>query len=400
MKVLISAAEASSDIHGAKLLEAMRELEPTLESFGIGGVELKQAGLRIIEDARNLRAMGTSEVFGRLPRILSALERLTEALQNEKPDLVVVMDYPDFHLKFAKRVARLGIPLVYYIPPKVWVWRKGRAARLKSLCKKVLCIFPFEEDLLRQAGVDAVYVGNPLLDELPLNLTRAQAREKLGLDESETVLTLMPGSRPAELRRHITLMLDAAARAAEALDRRIDTLMAFPEIVDDAELAHFIAEIDAWRARNPQARIEIRPSRGEAHHCLIASDAALVKSGTSTLEAALLGCPLTVVYRASRLTTWLFKNVVRYRGPVGLVNLACGWKPGDRYLATELICENATVEKIAGEAVSLLSDSQRVKTMKEDLLRLRERLSAGVAGEGPSARAAREVIALVGRHGS
>jgi lipid-A-disaccharide synthase len=261
----------------------------------------------------------------------------------------------------------------------------------------VLCIFPVEEDFYRRAQVAVKYVGNPLVDELPIGLTRAEARERLGIGEGERALVLMVGSRPSEFKRHIGLMLEGAVRAAARLrakgllgmTERLRVLMPLPLTADLTALSAAVgARIGATGA---DAILDVRVSTGDADACLVAADAGLIKSGTSTLEAALLGCPHAVVYRPSALTAWIFKWLIRYRGPVGLVNLVLGWKTGDPYLATELLCDDATPTRLGDEAYSLLSDDGRRAKIREGFSRIRSLLGESA---GPSRRAAAEVLSV------
>jgi lipid-A-disaccharide synthase len=409
MKVLISAAETSSDAHGAELLRALRDSEKGVEAFGIGGPKLQAAGLRAVVDARELLAMGFFEIFGRLPRIFSALRELERAAASEKPDVAVVIDYPDFHFRLARRLSRLGVPVVYYIPPKVWVWRKKRIRTLKERFVKVLSILPFEREFYEKEGVPVTYVGSPLADQLPLELTRPMARAGLGLHEADLVLALMPGSRPSEISQHLDLMLDAAQQAAARLrsqgklgeSARLVVLMPFPVT---SKLEQVKARVDSWVAqasgKAPAFILDVRVSQGDAFECLVAADAGLIKSGTSTLEAAVLGCHHAVVYKPTVVTEWIFKNLIRYSGPVGLSNLVAGWS-SDRPLAfNEILCSDATVDALAADAASLLSDPARRRAQAEAIARVRSRL----LGEGPpesrlspSRIAAREVAEVAHR---
>ncbi|MCM2322268.1 MAG: lipid-A-disaccharide synthase [Oligoflexia bacterium] len=400
MKILISAAEASSDVHGAQLLRALRVKARQsglgeVEAFGIGGPLLQAEGLRAVVDARELLSMGFTEVFGRLPRILRALRRIEQEAVAQRPDVVVVIDYPEFHFRLARRLQGRGLPLVYFIPPKVWVWRKKRVAVLRALFSRILTILPFEEDFYRKAGLAVSYVGNPLMDELPLAMTREEARRRLGLDGGRRVLVAMPGSRPSELKRHVELFLDSAARTARELGEKLLVLMPLPAMGDTLSLQQRVL---AWGARAGVAAesLEVRVSQGNAHECLIAADAGLIKSGTSTLEAGVLGCPHAVVYRTSFLTGLLFRLLVRYRGPVGLVNLvACGTEPREHYLMREIVLGAATPGAIAAELGSLLTDSRRREELAGGMKRLRARLLPPEAGQGPSALAAQEILAVV-----
>jgi len=409
LRILLSAAEASSDAHGAKLLEALKAESPGLQAFGIGGPKLREAGLETIVDARELLSMGLTEVVGRLPRILAALDAVSAEAKARKPDLAIVLDYPEFHMKLASRLRRLGIPVVYYIPPKLWVWRAGRLKRLNALFEKLLCILPFEEGFYAARGAQASYVGNPLLDELPLGLSRAQAREGLSLGGSDLVLALLPGSRPAELKRHIDVMLDGATRAAARLRsegklRARDPLRVLIPIPETSNVPRIRAQIESWVLQasggEPGFILDVRVFEGNAALCLAAADAALVKSGTATLEAGLMLCPHAVVYKPSAITGWAFRNVVRYKGPVGLVNLVAGGGPGTRppYLVNEIVMKSVTARNLEEELVSLLGDESRRRRIVEGLGALRERVLSGASGESPSTRAAREALAALRRY--
>jgi lipid-A-disaccharide synthase len=370
----------------------LKKLAPAgepVEAFGIGGAKLQAAGLRAVVDARELLAMGFLEVLGRLPQILRALATVTREAAAVRPELAVVIDYPDFHFRLGRRLKALGIPVVYFIPPKVWVWRKGRVRWLRERFARILCILPFEEEFYRRENVPVRYVGNPLVDELPLRLTRAEARRHLGLAEEASVLTMMLGSRPAELKFHLEVLLDAAARAATRLERRLVVLLPFSST---SEISGVLRAIQAWQAAHPDAPLELRPSQGDAHECLVAADAGVIKSGTSTLEAGLLGCPHVVVYRAGLLSRFVFHFLIRYRGPVGLVNLVAGWQPGQAPLVRELLGGEVTVGAVSAEIVALLTDLGLRSRLAQGLGELRARVVGN--GDSPSLRAAREVLAL------
>ena len=398
VKILISAAEASSDAHGAALLlalkSAMKSQNGEVDAFGIGGPKLKEAGLRSVVDARELLAMGFTEILGRLPKIFRALRMVSVAAESERPDVAVVIDYPDFHFRLAGRLKRLGIPVIYYIPPKVWVWRKGRITKIRELFARVLCILPFEKEVYEKANVPVTYVGNPLLDELPLSLTRAEARKKLEIAHDARVLVLMPGSRPSELKRHVIPMIEAAVRAAEALKTRLTVLMPLPASPDTRDVERLQKKI-SHAAHLDLSKIDLRTTQGNSAVCLVAGDAGLIKSGTSTLEAALLGLPSTVVYKPGWISQWIFQNLIRYKGPIGLVNLVSGWKPGAAYLANEIICQDFTTDSITREAISLLSDEPRRQKLLAGFQALKNQMLGDAGGIGPSAVCAREIIDLL-----
>lgn len=363
-----------------------------LEVFGIGGPKLQAEGLKPIVDARELLAMGFTEILGKIPRALQALRALENSTREEKPDLIVVMDYPDFNLRLARRLKTLRVPMIYYIPPKLWVWRKGRIRELRELFERVLCIFPFEEEFYRREKLaQARYVGNPLFEELPAPLTREEARSQLGLQVAahERVVTLMPGSRPAELKRHLPLFFGAVRKMTAAMaSTQLKLLLPLPVTTDLAAIQKEVA--------NDLPDVEVRVSQGDAHTCLLASDGAVVKSGTSTLEAALLGCPHVLVYQASAISNWIFRKIVRYSGPVGLANIVLGELKDDALpLVRELICDEATEEAIAEELNLILTSESRRNELAAGFARLKTQLEAGHTSGSASARAAREILSLV-----
>ncbi len=408
MKILISAAETSSDAHGAELLRNLKEQLPShteLEVFGIGGPKLQAMGLRTIVDARELMAMGFVEILSLLPRIMRALRSLTQAARETRPDIAIVIDYPDFHFRLAKRLKRLGIPLIYYIPPKVWVWRKKRINLLKDSFKKILCILPFEEEFYKKENISATYVGNPLMDELPFSLTRLEARTRLGLTPQDRVAVLMPGSRKSELKHHLELMLEAAILTAKDLrstgflgtQEKLKILMPFPTT------SHFQVlkeRVDRFMSFDQQEWIDVRISQGNSHECLVAADAGLIKSGTSTLEAGLLKCPHSIVYKPGLTSQWIFKYLIRYQGPVGLVNLVAGWKSGEDYLVNEVLCENVTLETLKQEFISILTDPEKRKKQITGFEKLLLRMRNDSETQSPSRRAAQEILRCVSIKGN
>jgi len=413
MKILISAAETSSDAHGAELLKALRVewairrkiSEETaahqIDAFGIGGPKLRDAGLRILVDARELLAMGFLELISHLPKILRALRVITAGAQREKPDLAVVIDYPDFHFRLAGRLRSKSIPVIYFIPPKVWAWRKRRIRILKKVFAKILCIFPFEEEFYKKAGIPAVYIGNPLLDELQVNVSKEEARSKLKLLNSDLVLVIMPGSRASEIKRHLELLLESAlicARELHRLGRLPAPLKVLIPFADTAPIEQIRQEVQTWQLKqNADSFLELRVSQGDSAVCMTAADAGLIKSGTSTLEAGFLKCPHVITYKTNWITGFIFKYLIRYRGPVGLVNLVAGWTPGAPYLVNEILLENATPDRLGEEAVNLFNDEKLREKLLLGFERLRQVLLA-VKREGdlgPSRRAAAEILDFV-----
>ena len=405
MKILISAAEASSDVHGAELLKALKkELGPEvpLYSFGVGGAHLQAAGLETVVDAKDLLVMGFVEILGHLPKIFRSLNKVVQAAVQSRPDVAVVLDYPEFHFRLAQRLKHMGVPVVYYIPPKLWVWRKKRAKALKKLFHKILCIFPFEQAFYEKLNVPVTYIGNPLIDELPLSLSVVEARQQVSLDESDRVLVVMIGSRESEWKHHLEIFLDTANLLSEKLralgqlgtDETLKILMPFPMTSPIESLKVRVAQ---WaQKKDPSGKsLEIRISQGDSAVCLVAADAGLIKSGTSTLEAALLQCPHVIAYKPGVTSGFIFKHLIRYQGPVGLVNLVSGWSAGQPYLVSEYLCEAVKPESMAQELVSLISPTEKCATMMQGFNRLIKLMQSPDATVSPSVLAAREIIALV-----
>jgi len=367
----------------------------TLDAYGVGGPQLQAAGLRAVVDTRELMTMGFLEVLLKLPKIFRILKRVVRAAKLDRPDVAIVIDYPGFHFRLARGLRKLGVPLVYYIPPKIWAWRQHRVRFLRKFFDRILCIFPFEEAVYRDLGVAVKYVGNPLMDELPLGLSRADARRALGLADEDVVLVVMPGSRESELNHHLECMLSAVALAAASglsaligVSTQLKVLVPFPETADLASAQRRVA---SWRERVGEAlagRLDLRISRGDSAVCLVAADAGLIKSGTSTLEAALLNCPHVVVYRPNRTGIWVYRKLVRYKGFVGLVNLIVG------KIVPEVLCEDVIPSILSQHVVALLTNQGMRAQMFAGFESLRAVIRSG--GRSPSASAAAEIFGVLG----
>ncbi len=398
MRILISAAETSSDAHAAELLRALRtEAQENVDAFGIGGPKLAEQGLRRVVDARELLSMGFVEILGRLPKIFSALRTVEKEAAMVKPDVAVFVDYPDFHFRLARRLARLNIPLVYYIPPKVWAWRKGRVHFLKKYFARILCILPFEEDFYKECAVPVRYVGNPLRDELPLKATRQDARAKLGLSSGDVVLAVLVGSRPTELKRHLEVFVEASCGLAGKLAQRgilsggkkLKVLLPFAATSDPTELK---ARVDRVLSGIKSPHVEFKISNGDSAWAMRAADVGLIKSGTSTLEAALLDLPNVIAYIPNEFTCFIVKKIIRYTGPVGLSNLIAGSKKPP-YPIVELTCSDATAESLIRELEPLFFDSEQLQKVRVTLKKIQAAVLRG--DESPSHVAAREVLEVI-----
>jgi lipid-A-disaccharide synthase len=370
--VLISAGDASGELHAAALAEELRRRAPEVSLFGLGGPAMEKAGVELIVPQHELAVGGLFEVLVDLPRIVSVWRRMNRALVERRPDLVVLVDSPDFNLRFAKRAKRRGIPVLYYVSPQVWAWRRGRIRQIAARVDRLAVIFPFEPEVYAGTGLAVDFVGHPLLDRLaPLaSVERGAARRALALDEERPLVLLLPGSRRNEVRRTLPLQL-AAARALHARDPRVGFVIAVaPSIARDA--------IDeALTAEALPALLEVTVVEGRTHEAIRAADVALAKPGTVTLEVALLGTPLVVTTRVNPFTAWLIRRLVQV-STYTMPNLIAG-----RAVVPEFLQEDADPERIAEALAGLLAGPAR-----EAQLQALGALPEALGGGGAAARAA------------
>jgi lipid-A-disaccharide synthase len=374
-EVLIVATEASADLHAARVLEELRALRPDVTAFGMGGPRLRAAGLEALRRAEEMSVMGFAEVLPAIPRILGILRELTAAAAARRPTAALLVDSPDFNLRLAKRLKKLGIPVIYYVSPTVWAWRRGRIRTIRKFVDRMLCILPFEERFYEGTGVSARFVGHPLA-ERPPPLAVDRYRAALGLDAGRTTIALVPGSRHAEIERILPEMLLAAERIRS---NRPDVQFVVP-------LAPTVKQEDVESHLARHRTLDVRLVGGRAEEVVGASDAALVKSGTSTLEAALMLRPMVVVYRMSWLSFTIARLLVKV-AHVALVNLLAG-----RRLVPELLQGEARAERMANEVDRLLDDPAARETQLAGLREVRESL-----GEpGAPRRVAEEIVRWFG----
>ena len=363
-KLLIVAGEASGDLHGSNLIISILRIDPSVKTYGIGGIRMTSLGFQSVFDAANLAVVGLTEVISKFPVIKSAFDKLKDTIDKDRPDLVVLIDYPDFNLRFAKKVKKRGIPVIYYISPQVWAWRKGRVKKIAKLVDKMLVIFPFEEKIYKDAGVDVEYVGHPLVDEVKCELSRIEARQVLGIDKDNVVVAIAPGSRTSEISRLMPVILDAAV----IIKREIPSAMFI------LPLAGTLERRSVERFFNNK-EIPVKIFEKRMYEVIAASDAAIVASGTATLETALLKTPMVVVYKVSPVTYWIGKALVNVDN-ISLVNIIAG-----RKVVPELIQGDANQERIAGEVLNILKNAHISNRMTEDLKMVREKLGKGGASK-------------------
>jgi lipid-A-disaccharide synthase len=374
-QVLIVAGEASADLHAARALEELARLRPGVHAFGVGGPRLRAAGLEVLAPAEEISVMGIAEVLPRLPRILSILRTLARAAAERRPRAALLVDLPDFNLRLASRLKALGIPVVYYVSPTIWAWRQGRARKIAKVVDRMLCILPFEARFYEGTGVRARFVGHPFA-ERPPPAPPETYRAELGLSASRTTVAMVPGSRPAELSRIFPAMLEAAERIRAV---RPDAQFVIP-------VAPTLARADLEPYLGAHRGLDVTLVDGRTEAVVGASDAALVKSGTSTLETAVMLRPMVVVYKLSWLSYLVARLLVRI-AHFALVNILAG-----RRVVPELLQCEASPKRMAAEIERLLGDRA---AREEQLVALRE-VRASLGEPGAPRRVAEEVAEAMG----
>lgn len=365
-RVFVSAIDASADLHAAEWVTQLRRLRPGIRVFGAGGVEMEKAGVEIAVPQRQLAVAGVVEVLEILPRVFRAWRRLDALVRAEKPDLVVLVDAPDFHLPLAKRLRRCGAPLLYYVGPNVLRWRRGRTRSLARRADRLASIFPFEPELYAETPLRVDYVGHPLVEPLrdfSAKWDRELARGTLALPDDTPLVALAPGSRRNELRH----MLGLYAETAREIRKR-DPRVRFPLCVAPTIRRE---EIESALPEEPEA-LGMHLVEGRTREVLVAADAALVKPGSITMEAALLGCPLVVAGRAHPLTAALLRRIVR-EPSFAMPNVVAGAP-----VVPEFLQEQAQPGALADAVLSLLDGPARERQLA-GLARVRERLGDGAA---------------------
>ncbi|HEX6851049.1 MAG TPA: lipid-A-disaccharide synthase [Candidatus Polarisedimenticolaceae bacterium] len=378
-RIVISAGEASGDRLGAGLARALRERRPDVELVGMGGDEMAASGVRLVQHASEVAVVGFVEVIRHLPAIRRAMASLETLLDDERPELVVPVDFPDFNLRLAARAHARGIPVVYYVSPQVWAWRRGRVRTIRSIVRRMLVLFPFESAFYASEGVPVTFVGHPAAaGGIPRDT--ASLRRGIGLPDQGPVVALLPGSRRGEVTRHLPILLEAA----RLLRRRIPSASF---VVPQARTlpAGLLEEIVA-ASRLPGVLVHAGDYPGVLHLCA----AGAVASGTATLDAALAGLPTVVVYRMQALSYLLARRLVQVPH-IALPNLVAG-----RRIFPELVQEAFTPEAVAGTIASWIEDDEAARRVRDALGELRAQL----CGEGAFDRAAQAVLDELSRGGN
>jgi lipid-A-disaccharide synthase len=370
-KVMIIAGEASGDMHGARLVRAMQALNPGLEFFGVGGSVLRQAGVRIRVDNSQIAVVGISEALAKLRILLKALKVAKEDLKAIRPDLLIIIDFPDFNLRVATVARKLGIPVMYYIGPQIWAWRTGRVKKIKKVIDHMVVIFPFEAAFYEKRHVPVTFVGHPLLDGM---MSTRSGQTKGDLSGNSMLIGLLPGSRNEEIRR----LLPTMVQVADMLGDHIPGIRFAIPVASSVDRGLVEAIAEGGRTRFLILSDRLRDILDKATLLITAS-------GTVTLEAAIAGTPMIIVYKVSNLSYWLAKLLVRVEY-IGLANLVAG-----KTVVPELIQHEASAEKIAHQALQLLGDEKRLAEMRRELSCIAKSLGA----PGASQRAAQVAMNLL-----
>jgi lipid-A-disaccharide synthase len=372
--ILVVTGEASGDAHAAELVAALQARRPDLRFFGMGGSKLAARGVELLYGAHEVSVMGITEVLPKIPRILQVLRGIATAAAERRPACAILVDIPDFNLRLAAKLKALGVPVAYYVSPMIWAWRRGRVKTIRKLVDRMLCILPFEEDFYRDSGVNARYVGSPVVEQVPAPASAADFRQRLGLAPEAPTLALLPGSRMSEIRRLLPDMVSAAKQlAAERPGLQIVVPVA-PTIPREEVSSRFEG-----------SGLSPRLIDGRAPEVVGASDAAIVASGTAVLEAGLMQRPLVVVYRVS-LITYLVGRLMLKVAHVALVNLLAG-----RRLVPELLQGDMTPERIASEVRRVWEPGPP----REEMIRGLEEVRGRLGGPGAAERAAEAVLELL-----
>lgn len=369
--LLLSAGEASGDMYAARLAAALKQ-RADVEIFGMGGPQMLAAGVDIVTDYSEVSVVGITEILTHLPSLVRALRRLVDEAERRKPAFAILTDFPGFHLRLARKLKRRGIKNIYFISPQFWAWRPWRVRIVRRRFTQALCIFPFEEKFYGDAGVPVKFIGHPLVGAVHASLDRQAFCSEQGLDPRKKIVTVLPGSRAAELRQHLPILREACLRIHRKSSAQF--------VVAAAPRADAAFLREAWPAELP-----VKIVLGQTYDALAAADTAIVSSGTATIEAALLGVPMVVIYRVTPLTALLAKPLVRTPF-YSMVNLIAG-----KRVVPELIQNDFTPERVAAEVLRLLNDQGAGEAVRRGLAEVRQHLGP----PGAVDRAADAIVQLI-----
>jgi lipid-A-disaccharide synthase len=360
-RLLLVAGEASGDLHGSHVARALMAQQPGLELLGVGGRRMREVGVEILFDIGDLAVVGAVEALHSVRALWTVYRTLIKRVERQPVDAVLLIDFPGFNLKLAKGMTQRGLPVLYYIAPQIWAWRRGRLHKIRRRVRKVFVILPFEEALYRQSGIDAEFVGHPLLDVVHPSMSKAPFCALNGLDPQAPIVGLLPGSRRSEIRYLLPPMLQAAAQIRSQVPTA-QFILPLAETVEPAEVEGALGIAPA----------PVKLVQRQTYEGIQAADVLLATSGTVTLEAALLGVPMVIVYKAHPCTYFLARLVMRV-SQIGLPNIIAG-----RAIVPELWQDAVTADNMAAQAVALLTNPERAAAMRAELAKIRGQL--GVPG--------------------
>lgn len=374
---LLSAGEASGDNYGAQLIQALQQLAPGRKFFGMGGERMRVAGCELLVNASEVAVVGLAEVVTHLPAIRRKFNALVSEAKKRRPGAAVLIDFPDFNLRLARKLHQLGIPVFYFISPQVWAWRSGRVKQIQKYVRKMIVIFPFEREFYKSHGVDVTYVGHPLAYAPETSISRGDFAGRYSLDPAKEWIALLPGSRKKEVQMNLPPMLEAARQ----LGTSYEYVLPIASTLEGDWLRQQFQSAGIAIKISVNSRLTVRHSR-----------AAVVASGTATVESALAGTPFVVVYRLAPLT-WLFGRPLVKLDTFAMVNLIAGKK-----VVPELIQQDFTASNVVRELNAILPEGERRKHMLADLQNVRARLRDAGNSEEPALRAAREILNVLDFH--
>ncbi len=373
--VMIVAGEASGDLHGAVLARELLAMDSSMKLSGIGGAGMAATGVTILYDISRLAVMGIIEVISRLKDIRSAMKTLEKQFEMNRPDLLILIDYPGFNLELARRAKKYNIPVLYYISPKIWAWREGRITRIKKYVDRMAVILPFEKKYYKGHGFEVDFVGNPLLDQVQPTLTSNEFKIQYGIDHDATIIGIMPGSRKQEIAKILPVFMETALLLNEKIKKCVFLLPLASTLTEDDLNEHGVMD----------DRLDIRIIKENRYETMAACDAAMAASGTLTMELGILQVPMVVCYRISKLTHFLAKPFIKAEY-ASLVNLVA-----EKEVVTELLQQEATPENIYREILPLLLNQEARDSMKQELFNVSKQL-----GEpGASKRTARLAMEML-----
>lgn len=374
-RIMIVAGEASGDLHGSNLVRSALSLDSDLKFYGLGGENLRNAGIDLLFDLEHQGLFGFLEIVSSLRSTIGIYRSLKASLTRDRPSAVVLIDYPDFNLRLAKSAKRLGIPVFYYISPQLWAWRPGRVKKVDRYVDRMAVVFPFEPDFYQRHGVEVSFVGHPLLDVMGPPRPKEEVKTELGFDPSQPLLGLLPGSRMSEIKAHLPLMLESAGRLNAGRPNGVSLAVAQADSLGSGELTPFLE-------LGPK---DVKLVAGRTHDLQNAADVILTASGTATLETALMLTPMVVIYRLKLLSYQIFRRMVKIEH-VAMANLIAGEE-----VVPELLQNDARPDNIVTELNRILDSPEDRRRMVEGLTLIRKKLG----GPGASLRAARLLLETI-----